>query len=208
MAVKKCVFKQKIDSVNYDIIHFETEIDQVLNLQTILDSKVNLNLSEYSSTMLTNDALFYFYLNNTPSVTNLANLASLLTDSHNLGWYATPQALQTAHSTAVNGDFAIVGSTDTIWTWDSDISEWVNTNTDGLVTSVNGQTGAVTVSTPGNLTCGSGTPENMSNNINLSTVAKSGSYNDLIDKPSIQSIIVSANQPANLNENDFWLQIV
>ena len=66
-------------------------------------------------------------------------------DSHNLGWYATPQALNEAHATATDGDWAIVGSTDTVWVWDSDTSGWVDTDTKGQVTSVNGQTGAVTV---------------------------------------------------------------
>jgi len=50
------------------------------------------------------------------------------TDEHNLGWYVTPLALRTAHSTASDGDFAIIGSTDTVWTWDSDTSDWVDTN--------------------------------------------------------------------------------
>ena len=44
-----------------------------------------------------------------------------------LGWYETPQALQTAHPTGENGQWAIIGSTDTIWTWDSDTSAWVDT---------------------------------------------------------------------------------
>lgn len=43
-----------------------------------------------------------------------------------LGWYETEQALQTAHPTGENGQWAIIGSTDTIWTWDSDTSAWVN----------------------------------------------------------------------------------
>lgn len=43
-----------------------------------------------------------------------------------LGWYATPQALQSAHPTGQNGQWAIIGTTDTIWTWDSDTSAWVN----------------------------------------------------------------------------------
>lgn len=43
-----------------------------------------------------------------------------------LGWYATPQALQSAHPTGENGQWAIIGSTDTIWTWDSDTSAWVD----------------------------------------------------------------------------------
>lgn len=43
-----------------------------------------------------------------------------------LGWYATPQDLQAAHPTGQNGQWAIIGSTDTIWTWDSDTSAWVD----------------------------------------------------------------------------------
>lgn len=44
-----------------------------------------------------------------------------------LGWYETEQALKAAHPTGENGQWAIIGSTDTIWTWDSDTSAWVNT---------------------------------------------------------------------------------
>ena len=43
-----------------------------------------------------------------------------------LGWYGTEQALQAAHPTGENGQWAIIGSTDTIWTWDSDTSAWVD----------------------------------------------------------------------------------
>lgn len=68
-------------------------------------------------------------------------------DPHNLGYYADLTALQTAHPTGTDGDFAILGSTDTIWVWDSGTSAWKDTDTKGQVTSVNGQTGAVTVDT-------------------------------------------------------------
>ena len=68
-------------------------------------------------------------------------------DQHNLGWYATESALTTAHPTASDGDYAIVGETDTVWVWDSDTTAWKDTDTKGQVTSVNGQTGAVTVDT-------------------------------------------------------------
>lgn len=43
-----------------------------------------------------------------------------------MGWYVTPQALQSAHPTGQNGQWAIVGTTDTIWIWDSDTSAWVD----------------------------------------------------------------------------------
>lgn len=66
-------------------------------------------------------------------------------DQHNLGWYATQAALEEAHPTAEAGDWAIVGSTDTVWVWDTDNSEWVDTDKKGQVTSVNNMTGAVTL---------------------------------------------------------------
>lgn len=43
------------------------------------------------------------------------------------GWYATPADLQAAVPIGENGWFAFVGTTDTIWTWDSDASAWVDT---------------------------------------------------------------------------------
>lgn len=66
-------------------------------------------------------------------------------DEHNLGWYATQSALETAHPTANDGDWAIVGSTDTVWVWDSDTTAWKDTDQKGQVTSVNNMTGAVTL---------------------------------------------------------------
>ena len=69
-------------------------------------------------------------------------------DSHNLGWFATPQALSEAYPTGESGDYAIVGSTDTVWVWDADSGEsgaWKDTDTKGQVESVNGQTGIVSL---------------------------------------------------------------
>lgn len=43
------------------------------------------------------------------------------------GWYENEAALQEAHPTGVNGDWAIVGTTDTIWVWDSDTNAWKDT---------------------------------------------------------------------------------
>lgn len=40
------------------------------------------------------------------------------------GFYATYRALNEAHPTGKDGDWAIVGTTDTIWTWDSDTENW------------------------------------------------------------------------------------
>lgn len=78
-------------------------------------------------------------------------------DAHNKGWYATPTALREAIPTGEDGDYAFVGSTDTLWLWDSDTTDWVDTDQKGQVESVNGQTGAVQIkSINGNSLMGSG----------------------------------------------------
>ena len=69
-------------------------------------------------------------------------------DQHNLGYFATPAALEEAYPTAEAGDWAIVGSTDTVWVWDEDGSVWVDSDQKGQVTSVNGQTGDVVLTIP------------------------------------------------------------
>ena len=66
-------------------------------------------------------------------------------DSHNKGYFADLEALQEAYPTAEAGDWAILNSTDTVWIWDTDTSAWVDSDQKGQVTSVNNQTGAVTV---------------------------------------------------------------
>lgn len=43
------------------------------------------------------------------------------------GWYATPEALKAAVPIGENGWWAVVGTTDTIWTWDGDTSAWIDT---------------------------------------------------------------------------------
>lgn len=50
-------------------------------------------------------------------------------DSHNKGWFENPEALRASYPTAENGDYAIVGSTDTVWVWSSDMTDWKNTGT-------------------------------------------------------------------------------
>lgn len=40
------------------------------------------------------------------------------------GWYATPEALKAAVPIGENGWWAVVGTTDTIWTWDGDTNSW------------------------------------------------------------------------------------
>jgi len=43
------------------------------------------------------------------------------------GWFADETALTTAYPVGQNGWYAIVGDTDTFWTWDTDTVAWVDT---------------------------------------------------------------------------------
>ena len=45
------------------------------------------------------------------------------------GYFVTADALRAAHPTGQDGWWAIVGETDTIWIWDSDTGEWVDSST-------------------------------------------------------------------------------
>lgn len=54
---------------------------------------------------------------------------------HNKGYFADGAALSTAYPTGVAGDWSIVGSTDTIWVWDTTTPAWVNS---GLISTFDG----------------------------------------------------------------------
>ncbi|MFC3816583.1 hypothetical protein [Lysobacter sp. GCM10012299] len=71
-----------------------------------------------------------------------ARLAEL-TDksSRDKGVFDTPDALRAAHPAAIDGDHAIVKSTDTQWIWGD--GDWKDTDTKGQVASVNGKGGDV-----------------------------------------------------------------
>ena len=44
-----------------------------------------------------------------------------------VGWYPNYEALYAAHDTGYDGNWAIVGDTDTIWVWDSNTGVWKDT---------------------------------------------------------------------------------
>ena len=53
-----------------------------------------------------------------------------------LGWYETEEALQAAHPTGKNGQWAIVGDTDTVWVWSSSANNWVEIGGERLYTAL------------------------------------------------------------------------
>lgn len=62
---------------------------------------------------------------------------------HFKGYFISIEKLREAYPTALLGDYAIVGGTDTVWLWDDTTSSWLNSTEQGVVISVNGRTGEV-----------------------------------------------------------------
>lgn len=59
----------------------------------------------------------------------LQDISDLKTKAaHDKGYFANPAALQESVPTGVDGDYAIIGTTDTIWMWDSDTQAWVDSH--------------------------------------------------------------------------------
>ena len=69
----------------------------------------------------------------TPSSQALYSILQDISDlktkaAHDKGYYANPSALEEAVPTGADGDYAIVGTTDTIWLWDTDTQNWVDSH--------------------------------------------------------------------------------
>lgn len=115
-----------------------------------------------------------------------------------VGWVATPEQLRSMYPNASDGWYAIVGSTDTIWVWDTDTNDWKNTSAfDGQI--MWSQIVDPPASYP--ITFISGLREELDRRVltttleefypkkaDLAAIATSGSYNDLLDTPDIDSI--------------------
>jgi len=78
--------------------------------------------------------------------TKLANL-----EEHYVGYYTTLSGLQAAHPSGLAGQYATVdsgiGAEARLYIWDDDDNSWILGSGSGNVTSVNGQIGAVSLST-------------------------------------------------------------
>lgn len=59
----------------------------------------------------------------------LQDISDLKTKAaHDKGYYADPTSLKESVPTGADGDYAIVGTTDTIWLWDTDTQSWVDSH--------------------------------------------------------------------------------
>ena len=122
-------------------------ISTVTGLQTSLDNKANKDFTSYTqkSDVDNNDkiAINDSVDNNSIKYVTLNQLISSVQDPHNKGYYATGTDLNTAIPVGNNGDFAVVGATNTIWVWDG--TAFVDSSASGAVLSINGETGIVTL---------------------------------------------------------------
>lgn len=69
----------------------------------------------------------------TPSSQALYSILQDISDlktkaAHDKGFFATPDALKEAVPTGTDGDYAIVGTTDTLWLWDTDSQDWLDSH--------------------------------------------------------------------------------
>lgn len=108
-------------------------------------------------------------------------------DQHNLGWYATESALTTAHATATDGDWAIVGATDTVWVWDSDSTGWKDTGASGALQNTATGTDSLTIlgtgtTTQRSINIGVGSSIDSNNNVAIGHQATIGAntYSNVI----------------------------
>jgi hypothetical protein len=108
-----------------------------------LATSTSYTISEVNNNTATLEGSDGSVIRDVPCVVVLAGESGGGSDVHNKGYFATQAALEEAYPTGEAGDYAIVGATDTLWIWDEDSSAWVDTDTKGQVTSVNGQTGDV-----------------------------------------------------------------
>ena len=115
-----------------------------------------------------------------------------------VGWVATPEQLRAMYPNASDGWYAIVGTTDSIWVWDSDTNDWKN------ATSMDGQImWSQIVDPPAScpITFVSGLREELDERVlnttleefypkksDLAAVATSGSYTDLLNTPDFNGL--------------------
>ena len=124
-------------------------ISTVSGLQTALDNKANKDFTLYTqkADVVSDDKIVINDSADSNSIkyVTLNQLISSVQDSHNKGYYETGTALNTAIPTATNGDFAVVGATNTVWVWSSTDTAFVDSGANGAVLSVNGRAGIITL---------------------------------------------------------------
>lgn len=133
-----------------------------------------------------------------------------------VGWVATPEQLRAMYPNASDGWYAIVGTTDSIWVWDSDTNDWKDT------TAMDGEIMWSQIVDPPSsypITFITGLREELDSRVlnatleefypkksDLALVATTGSYTDLTNLPDIDGIITKLDTLSGAVE-DIQLQL-
>lgn len=128
-----------------------------------------------------------------------------------VGWVATPEQLRAMYPNASDGWYAIVGTTDSIWVWDSDTNDWKDT------TAMDGEIMWSQIVDPPSsypITFITGLREELDSRVlnttleafypkksDLALVATTGSYTDLTNLPDIDGIITKLDTLSGVVEN-------
>lgn len=202
----------KLKTINgWQIISPETLITNIVGIDEIFNEKLDKNFKNYSSkenialtdTIVLNDS-------EDAEAVKYIKVGQILNYSYK-GFYMTEAALNLAFPEGQAGWHAIIGFTDTVFIWDVETSAWKNSFTSSFILSVNGQTGHVIIETPGTLNTNNtdslptSENESLSGLVNLHKVSKTGSYNDMKDKPTISKFFVQLAEPMTAVIGDFWL---
>lgn len=133
-----------------------------------------------------------------------------------VGWVATPEQLRAMYPNASDGWYAIVGTTDSIWVWDSDTNDWKDT------TAMDGEIMWSQIVDPPSsypITFITGLREELDSRVlnatleefypkksDLALVATTGSYTDLTNLPDIDGIVTKLDTLSGTVE-DIQLQL-
>lgn len=133
-----------------------------------------------------------------------------------VGWVATPEQLRAMYPNASDGWYAIVGTTDSIWVWDSDTNDWKDT------TAMDGEIMWSQIVDPPSsypITFITGLREELDSRVlnatleefypkksDLALVATTGSYTDLTNLPDIDGIVTKLDTLSGAVE-DIQLQL-
>ena len=112
------------------------------NLKTRVATN-EVNIANNTSTITANKALFDTHTADDNRHWTTLDRQNFDRVVHFKGYFTSEAKLKESYPTGQVGDYAIVGATDTVWTWDDTTSKWLNTTEQGIVISVNGRTGEV-----------------------------------------------------------------
>lgn len=95
------------------------------------------NIGSSNILYITQDTSIAYYWDNITKEYKVVN------SPNNKGYFIDLLALQTAFPVGQDGWYATLGSTDTVWTWDTNTNSWIDTDTKGQVSRVFSRTGDI-----------------------------------------------------------------